>query len=89
LSDEVAQVAVRVLPEPPSAAAEQPVIDVDPSLKFTVPVGDIPLTVAVKVTLVPTVDGVSDVATPVVLVVALTVCASAALVDPALAASPP
>src|SRR5947207_2034968 len=84
----VAQVAVRMLPEPVSAAAAQPAIDVPPSRIFTVPVGAVPLTVAVKVTLVPTVDGVSELLTPIVLVTLLTVCESAALVEPALVGSP-
>jgi hypothetical protein len=86
---EVAHEAVRMLPEPPTAAAEQPGTDVDPSLKLTVPVGDTPLTVAVKVTLLPTVEGVSDVAMPVVLLAPLTVCDSAALLEAAFPASPP
>jgi hypothetical protein len=85
----VAHVAVRVLPEPLRAAAEQPGMDVEPSLKFTVPVGDVPLTVAVKVTLLPTVEGVSDVAILVVLPEALTVCDRAVLSEPVLDASPP
>src|SRR6266568_3314084 len=84
----VAQVAVRILPEPVSAGAAQPAIDVPPSRKFTVPVGAVPLTVAVKVTLVPTMDGVSELPIPVVLVTLLTVCESVALVEPALVASP-
>ena len=77
-----------MLPEPPTAAAEQPAIDVGPSLKLTVPVGDTPLTVAVKVTLLPTVEGVSDVAMPVVLLAPLTVCDSAVLLEAAFPASP-
>jgi hypothetical protein len=84
----VAQVAVRILPEPVSAAAVQPAIEVAPSLKFTVPVGALPLTVAVKVTLVPAVEGVNELPIPVVLVAPLTVWESAALLDVALAASP-
>jgi hypothetical protein len=68
----VAHWAVRMLPEPASAIAEQPLIEVAPSLKFTVPVGDVPVTVAVKVTLAPTVDGVSEVASAVVLAIGLT-----------------
>ena len=62
----VAQVAVRILPEPVSATAAQPAIEVAPSKKFTVPVGALPLTVAVKVTLAPTVDGLSELASVVV-----------------------
>src|SRR5205809_806133 len=84
----VAQVAVRILPEPVSAAAAQPVIEAAPSLKFTVPVGALPLTVAVKVTLVPAVEGVNELPIPVVLVSLLTVCESALLLDVAFAASP-
>ena len=67
----VAQVAVRILPEPVSAAAAQPAIEVPPSWKLTVPVGAVPLTVAVRVTLAPTVDGVSELPIPVVLVILL------------------
>ena len=84
----VTQLAVRMLPLPASAIAEQPLIDVPPSLKLTVPVGALPLTVPVNVTLVPTVEGVSDVAMLVVLVVPFTVCDSALLLDPAFTASP-
>ena len=54
-SADVEQVAVRVLPLPVSATAAQPAIDAAPSLKLTVPVGAEPVTVAVKVTLVPTI----------------------------------
>lgn len=85
---EVAQEAVRVFPEPVKAAAEQPLIDDEPSLKLTVPVGETPLTVAVKVTLLPTTDGVTDVAIPVLLPDPLTVCDSTALFDVELLASP-
>src|SRR6266487_3518356 len=84
----VAQVAVRMLPLPLNTAAAQPAIDAPPSRKFTVPVGAVPLTVAVKVTLVPAVDGVNELPIPVVLVTLLTVCESAVLLDVALVASP-
>ena len=40
--------AVRTLPEPVKVTAEQPAIDVPPSLKFTLPVGAAPVTVAVS-----------------------------------------
>ena len=83
------QVAVRMFPLPLNAAIEQPLMDVDPSLKLIVPVGELPLTVAVNITVVPTVVGVTDVPTPVVLPTPLTVCESAALLEPALPASPP
>jgi len=84
----VVHFAVRLLPDPASATAEQPPIELAPSWKFTVPVGALPPTVAVKVTLAPTVEGVSDVASAVVLVAGLTTCDSAELVEPALLASP-
>ena len=41
-SDAVAQFAVRILPLPERIMAAQPLIDVEPSLKFTVPVGLLP-----------------------------------------------
>ncbi len=87
----VAHVAVRALPLPASATAAQPAIDVAPSLKLTVPVGAEPVTVAVKVTLPPTIDGVSDVASvvDVATALALTTCENALLVDATLPASPP
>ena len=40
-------------------------IDVPPSLKFTLPVGALPVTVAVNVTLAPAVDGLSELASVV------------------------
>jgi hypothetical protein len=83
-----AQVAVRMLPEPVKATAEHAAIEVAPSLKFTVPVGALPLTVAVKVTLVPKVDGDNELPIPVVLVTLLTAWESAGLLDVAFAASP-
>ena len=90
-SADVEQVAVRVLPLPASATAAQPAIDAAPSLKLTVPVGAEPVTDAVKVTLAPAIDGVSDVASVVDVATAagLTTCDSAALVDARLPASPP
>ncbi len=62
----VPQVAVRLLPLPLSAAALQPLIIPPPSVKLTLPVGLVPVTVAVKVTGVPTGAGVSEVASVVV-----------------------
>ncbi len=53
----VVHAAVRLLPLPASAIALQPAIEAPPSLKLTLPVGLLPTTVAVKVTLVPAVDG--------------------------------
>ena len=87
-SVDVAQVAVRILPLPPRATAEQPLIEVPPLVKFTAPVGARPLTVAVNVTLAPTIEGFAELARPVV-VVALTSCEKAVLPDPELPASPP
>jgi len=84
----VAQVAVRILPLPPRATAEQPLIEVPPLVKLTAPVGARPLTVAVNVTLAPTIEGFAELARPVV-VVALTSCEKAVLPDPELPASPP
>ena len=62
----VEQVAVRLLPAPVTAAVEQPAIETAPSRKFTVPVGLVPLTVAVNVTEAPTVDGLSELPSAVV-----------------------
>ena len=42
----VAQVAVRALPEPASATAEQPLMFTPPSRKATLPVGATPVTAA-------------------------------------------
>ena len=52
-----------------SASALQPVIVVPSAVKPTLPVGALPVTVAVKVTLVPAVDGLSELASVVVAVV--------------------
>jgi CDP-diacylglycerol--glycerol-3-phosphate 3-phosphatidyltransferase len=73
-----------------SGCAPQPAIVVRPSRKATVPVGALPATVAVNVTLVPAVDGLSEL-TRVVVVGAgplLINCESGVLADGALAASP-
>ena len=69
----VVQPAVRMLPLPANAAALHPAIEAAPSRKLTVPVGAVPLTVAVKVTLAPGADGLAELATPVVLAALLTV----------------
>ena len=84
----MAHCAVRTLPLPVTATAEQAEIDVAPSLKFAVPVGDVPVTVAVNVTVVPAVEGVNEVAMPVVLVALFTTCDRALLVEPLFDASP-
>jgi len=85
----VVHAAVRVAPLPVRATAEQPLIETVPSLNVTVPVGATPLTVAVKVTLEPTIDGVCEVTTPVVVTALLIVCVSVELVTPVFDASPP
>ena len=68
--------------------AVQPLIEVVPSLKLTDPVGAVPLTLALKVTTTPAVEGVSEVARPVALTTLLTVCESVVLVEAALVVSP-
>ena len=88
VSADVAQIAVRMLPLPLTGAAAQPTIDAPPSRKLTLPVGALPLTVAVKVTLAPNNDGVCELAIPVVLVEVLIVCDSVELLDAASFASP-
>ncbi len=82
----VEQAAVRELPEPVRATAAQRFEA--PSRKATLPVGLVPVTVAVKVTDCPTVDGFAD-ETSAVVVTDLTTCASALLVDAAFDALPP
>src|SRR5208282_3703176 len=84
----VAHCAVRVLPEPDSAAAPQPLSVVPSAVNPTLPVGALPVTVAVNVTLAPKVEGVNEVATAVVVATLFTVCDSGALVEPLLALSP-
>src|SRR4051812_24078146 len=64
------QVAVLLSPAPVSATAVQAAIALAPSLKLTVPLGVLPSTVAVKVTLLPTVAGLAELANVVVLTVA-------------------
>jgi hypothetical protein len=68
----VVQVAVRVLPVPERLRAEQPLIDVAPSVKLTVPVGAEPVTLAVNVTLAPCVDGFGELVKVVLLPAAAT-----------------
>ena len=52
--------AVRPFPLPNSEMAEHPASDVPPSVKFTLPVGLVPVTVAVNVTLDPALDGLAE-----------------------------
>ena|SRR5207248_11631005 len=56
----VAHAAVRALPLPERATALQPPIELPPSLKLMVPVGLLPVTVAVKVTVAPLFEGLSE-----------------------------
>ena len=66
----VLQTAIRLLPLPVSATALQPLSEVLPSaVKLTLPVGLLPVTVAVKVTLAPAVAGFSELESVVVVVV--------------------
>jgi hypothetical protein len=66
---DVAQLVVRMLPLPASATAEQPLIEAPPSLKLIVPVGLLPVTVAVKVTVAPLFEGLSELANVVLVAV--------------------
>src|ERR1700716_2751037 len=65
----VGHAAVRVLPAPVSASAPQPLMVLPPSVKFRVPVGPLPVTDAVNVTPVPTVDGFAELTSAVVVAV--------------------
>src|SRR5437764_15325559 len=62
----VAHVAVLALPVPARAMDEQPETAVGPSENETMPVGDVPLTVAVNATLLPQLDGFAELLTVVV-----------------------
>jgi hypothetical protein len=84
----VVHAAVLLLPLPATATALQPAIEEPPSLKLMLPVGAMPTTVAVKVTLVPNVDGFFELETAVVLVALLTTCESGLLLDGLLPAPP-
>src|SRR6266446_10870415 len=87
----VLQTAVLLLPEPVSATALHPASGAPPSAaKLTLPVGFVPATVAVNVTVVPTIAGLAELATIVVVVAtAVMTCDSGELLEAALAASPP
>ena len=85
------QVALLLFALPPgSATAAQPVSVVPSALNPTLPLGALPLTVAVKVTFVPTSAGLAELVSVVLLVVVplLITCDSAALAEPLFAASP-
>ena len=88
LNVDVLQVAVRVLPAPVSATALQVPMVAPASVNATVPVGAVPVTVAVNVTLAPALAGLAELARPVVEATLFTTCESAALVDATLPASP-
>ena len=61
----VAHCAVGALPPPASATDSHPAIGAPPSANATVPVGPMPVTVAVKVTDAPGAEGLADDATVV------------------------
>jgi hypothetical protein len=84
----VLHTAVREFPDPASATAPQPAMLVPASVKFTAPVGALPLTVAVKLTLAPMIEGLAELATPVAVPDVLTVCDRTLLLDALLPASP-
>jgi hypothetical protein len=65
----VLHVAVLVLPAPESATAMHPAIDAPLSVNVTLPLGFEPVTVAVNVTGWPSVEGVSELVTVVVVAV--------------------
>jgi len=86
----VAQVAVRVLPLPVSAEAVHPAIALFPSLNFTLPVGAVPVTLAVRVMLVRTLAGLAELTSVVALALGgpLMTSDSVALAEGTLAPSP-
>ena len=88
---DVVHAAVRALPLPDKLTAVQPLIAPPSDVKATLPVGALPLTVAVNVTLAPEVDGFCELASVVVVATgapAFTVCDSAVLDEIAFDASP-
>src|SRR5664279_2204866 len=74
LSVLVVQTAVRVLPLPDIAAAEQPLIVVPSDVKLTLPVGAMAVMLAVKVTDAPADAGLDELVSAAVLVALLTSC---------------
>ena len=86
---DVVHAAVRELPLPVKDTAAHPTIDVPPSLKLTLPIGALPVTVAVSVTRERDDAGLAELARPVEVLAAVTACDSALLVDAALLALPP
>ncbi len=86
----VLQVTALLLAAPAgNATALQPAIALPPSVNATLPVGATPLTVAVKVTLAPTIDGLTELESDVPVPDVFTVCTSVLLAEPALPPSPP
>ena len=84
------QTVVRVSPLPVKSTAEHPEIDVPASVKLTLPVGAVPITVAVNVTTVPSDDGLSELASAVrVAPVSTMTCDNVLLDEAKLLASPP
>ncbi len=79
---------MRALPLPETATAEHPEIEIPPSVKLTVPVGLLPVTVAVNVTIDPTIEGLAELESEVEAVALFTTCESVALVDEVLLPSP-
>ena len=88
LSALVVHVAVRGLLAPVSATALQVPMVVPPSVKRTAPVGALPVTDAVNVTLVPTIVGLAELETVVAEGAGLMTCDSGALLDAAFPALP-
>ena len=86
---DVVHAAVRELPLPVKDTAAHPTIDVPPSWKLTLPVGALPVTVAVSVTLAPAATELAELIRFVVVFATPTTCDSAPLVDVALLALPP
>ena len=86
-SADVVHIDVRVPPEPVRPTAPHPEIATPSLVKATAPVGALPLTDAVNVTLVPTTTGLAEVAS-VVADADLTTCDKGALVDAPLAELP-
>ena len=84
VSAAVAQVALPAL----TACAVQPAMALPLLVNPTVPLGALPVTVAVSVMLAPSVDGLSELASVVLLAALLTVCVRMGLVDALLPASP-
>ena len=87
-SELVVHCAVRLAPDPVSATAEQPAIKLPASVNVTLPVGALPVTVAVKVTDAASATGFGELESVVVLGALLTTCDSGTLAEAALFASP-